>query len=307
MRDRFNGHDGRRRLIETLLANRLVCHDEPLATAIADSVVVEQVAAGEHLISEGASDNDLFFILSGKLAIIVRGTFKSERLAGSHVGEMSAINPARPRSASVVATEGCVVARLSEAAFSTLTMRFPVIWRRLAEELAERVADSNRLVPTSRTDTNLFVISSTEALPIARAVEGRFANDPFTTVVWDKGVFVASTYPIEALEAALHSSDFALAIAAPDDQTTSRGRRTRSPRDNVTFEVGFFMGRLGRQRTFILRPTGFELKLPNDLAGLTLLSFSTDTSMPLHQRVAPACDAIRQLIAKLGLRGLQWL
>jgi predicted nucleotide-binding protein len=41
------------------------------------------------------------------------------------------------------------------------------------------------------------------------------------------------------------ASDFAIAIAQPDDVTKTRGKRKNTPRDNVIFELGFFMGRLG--------------------------------------------------------------
>ena len=49
---------------------------------------------------------------------------------------------------------------------------------------------------------------------------------------------------MESLERELDQSDFAIAIAQPDDLTESRGEAKPTPRDNVIFELGFFMGRL---------------------------------------------------------------
>jgi hypothetical protein len=56
---------------------------------------------------------------------------------------------------------------------------------------------------------------STEALPIARAVQNAFASDPLTAVVWTDGVFRVTNYPLEILEAQIDDSDFAIAIAHP--------------------------------------------------------------------------------------------
>ena len=45
---------------------------------------------------------------------------------------------------------------------------------------------------------------------------------------------------------ALDQFDFAVMILSPDDMTESRDQSYASPRDNVLFELGLFMGRLGR-------------------------------------------------------------
>jgi predicted nucleotide-binding protein with TIR-like domain len=44
-----------------------------------------------------------------------------------------------------------------------------------------------------------------------------------------------------------------------------RNDETLGPRDNIVFELGLFMGRLGRERTFIVRPASGPLKIPSDL------------------------------------------
>jgi CRP/FNR family transcriptional regulator, cyclic AMP receptor protein len=42
-----------------------------------------------------------------------------------------------------------------------------------------------------------------------------------------------------------------------------------SPRDNVIFELGLFMGALSRERTLVLVPKGMDFKVPSDLLGMT--------------------------------------
>src|SRR5262249_46203633 len=54
-----------------------------------------------------------------------------------------------------------------------------------------------------------------------------------------------------------------------DDFTKSRGVETKSPRDNLIFELGLFMGALGRRRAFPIVAPGKNtaVKLPSDLLG----------------------------------------
>ena len=44
-------------------------------------------------------------------------------------------------------------------------------------------------------------------------------------------------------------------------------------RDNVIFEFGLFIGKLGPEPVFFVIPRGEELHLPSDLLGLTPLTF----------------------------------
>jgi predicted nucleotide-binding protein len=145
---------------------------------------------------------------------------------------------------------------------------------------------------------NVFIISSVEALEIARTIQNALAHD-FTIVLWTDGVFRASWYPIESLERQLDQSDFAIAVVQPDDMTSIRGTEVATPRDNVIFELGMFIGRLGRQRSFLIEPRGTEVKLPSDLAGITTVPYKYDPSN-LAASMGPACNRVREILKDLG-------
>jgi predicted nucleotide-binding protein len=212
---------------------------------------------------------------------------------------MSAIQPTQRRSATVIATEDSVVCKLTELQLADLGRQHPDIWRFFAKELARRLEQRNAFVTSTRDRIRVFIISSAEALEVARTIQNAFDHDPFKVIVWTDGVFRASWYPVESLERELDQSDFAIAIAQPDDITRSRGETAPSPRDNVIFELGLFIGRIGRHRSFLVEPRGEEAKLPSDLSGITSITYKYDRK-DLAAGLGPACNRIRNIIKELG-------
>lgn len=138
----FQGSEGRLRLIDALISQPLI-RDNDLAAAVEPYLELEEVLAGTNLIKQGASDTDLFLILSGAFSVAIDGRVVARKKAGEHVGEMAVVNPFTPRSASVTATSDSVVARIPEPDFSALADRYPRLWRRIALELASRLRDGN--------------------------------------------------------------------------------------------------------------------------------------------------------------------
>lgn len=117
--------------------------------------------------------------------------------------------------------------------------------------------------------------------------------------VWDQGTFGPSQYPLESLENKLESTDFAIFVFVPDDVTTAREKKTHTVRDNVLFELGLFMGKISRERTFVIVPRGVELHLPTDLDGLTLLYYDANRDDGnLKAALGPACTTIRAAMKK---------
>jgi CRP/FNR family cyclic AMP-dependent transcriptional regulator len=134
----FEGSDGRRHLIETLISQPLI-REQNLAIVVARRLKLEAVPAGTNLIRQGASDTDLFLILDGTFSIAVDGRIVARKRDGEYVGEMAVVDPRTPRSASVTANSDSIVARIAESDFSALADRFPQLWRRIALGLAGRL------------------------------------------------------------------------------------------------------------------------------------------------------------------------
>jgi predicted nucleotide-binding protein len=122
------------------------------------------------------------------------------------------------------------------------------------------------------------LICSAEALPIAKTIRIGLSHDADVETWSDEDIFPPGGYPIEALEKKVNEADFGIALAEPDDLVLSRDRQSTTPRDNVIFELGFFMSRLGRYRTLLLVPHDEQIKLPSDFKGLTPITYNKGSS-----------------------------
>ena len=302
MQQRFNGPDSRPLLIEALRIQPIVGGDASLAEALADSAEVASFPTGSSIVKQAAPDNDLHFILAGTVSIRVSGRQVTALAAGQHFGEMAILDPGKPRSASVVADEETVTARIPAGAFAYLADDTPQLWKNVARTLADHISQHNRSVAPMNPHPVLFIGCSAEALPIGRAIESALEHDPIEVHIWDDDVFKASQYPLESLELELPKVDFAVLVLSPDDQVTSRNRTSEAPRDNLVFELGMFMGALGRSRTFLIRPDGTAIKLPTDLAALTALRYQSDAQVTNSADVSSICEQLRSTIMELGPR-----
>jgi hypothetical protein len=126
---------------------------------------------------------------------------------------------------------------------------------------------------------NVFIGSSAAAVPVAEHVQAELAPVSLPEI-WTNGKFRSHLTPIESLFLALEEFQFAVFIALPEDISKKRGKDQSTMRDNVLFEAGLFLGRLGRERVFMISPQNdstVTLSLPSDLTGIEPTHYDPST------------------------------
>ena len=300
MLQRFTGESGRRLRVQALLSQKLIAGKLELAEKLSDSAKFFELSKGQTLIEQNAAENDVYMIITGSFDVLINGRKIARRFPNDHVGEMAAIEMTQQRSASVIASEQSVVAQISEAEFSALGSQFPEIYLAVARELSRRLHQRNAHVAAARERTKVFIISSVESLEVARIVQNSFAHDNFLPVLWTDGVFRVASYPMQSLIDEVTDSDFAIAIAHGDDTSSIRGKEWPVPRDNVIFELGLFMGHLGKDRAILMEPRDDGVKLPSDMTGITTIPYRYQVGRDCVAMMAPACNLLREHILRLG-------
>ena len=149
-----------------------------------------------------------------------------------------------------------------------------------------------RMTSPAEPTPRVFVASSAEALDLARVVTSelsyRHRLDP---TLWEE-FFAPSEFNLAELERAARTHPFGVFVLRADDLLWSRGVSAPVPRTNVLVEFLLFVGRNGRRRCVLLRPSG-DIELPSDLDGLTHVPYDADRAV--HDPVGalqPACDKV---------------
>ncbi|WP_163836826.1 TIR domain-containing protein [Spartinivicinus ruber] len=147
----------------------------------------------------------------------------------------------------------------------------------------------------------LFIASSVESLDVAEAVNVNLDHDLEVTI-WKNGTFRLSSSTIDDLVKKSSTVDFALFIFTPDDIATIRDAQEHVVRDNVLFELGLFIGAIGKERSFILKPRNVEMHLPTDLLGITAADYEANRSDgDLTSATNRACSLVKSEVSRIGL------
>jgi len=299
IKPRFTGASGRNNLLAAICSQQSVAGNARLARQLIDAGVLQEFAANKIIIRQGDTDNDIFMIISGSVSVIINKREVAIRSSGTHVGEMALLDPTARRSATILTKEKTVVLRLSEVKVTRIAHNFPEFWRRFAVELATRLRERTKFIHEPNPVPVVFIGSSTEAIDEASYMNRTLGRHNLICKLWTQGVFQLSQTTIEDLIRVSRECDFAILFLTPDDMTSSRGRRKSSPRDNVVFELGLFMGAIGRDRTYIAVPRGTDLKLPTDLLGVTHASYNRGPANSLGRRLRQVSRILRRRIQSI--------
>jgi len=143
----------------------------------------------------------------------------------------------------------------------------------------------------------VFIASSKEAEPIAKAIQLNL-DDVALVTVWSQA-FLLGENVIDGIVRNLASSDFGIFVFAPDDTVKIHGNDYAAVRDNVILELGAFIGRLGKMRSFIICPEGVPLRLPSDLYGVIFAHYKVeDVEANITVALSAACTEVSMAIAR---------
>jgi hypothetical protein len=143
----------------------------------------------------------------------------------------------------------------------------------------------------------VFLGSSVEGLPVARALKTQLINDLAITL-WDEdSVFGLGDSTLDVLERAVSAYQFGLFVFTPDDELHSRGEVRAVARDNVLFELGLFIGKLTRRRAFAVQPSKRHIVMASDLAGIMTAQYDPDEP-DLGAALTSACGHIRRAVTR---------
>jgi predicted nucleotide-binding protein len=162
----------------------------------------------------------------------------------------------------------------------------------------EETVPKNEIVEKKKLESKkgkpkVFIGSSSEGLEICYALQENL--DDFAEVtIWNQSIFNLSSTVIESIVDTVYNFDFAILVFTADDILIKRGVEYSSPRDNVIFELGLFIGTLGRGRTFLVYDKDSKIHMPSDLSGVTAATFSRRQDGNLLAALMPVCQRIKR-------------
>lgn len=126
----------------------------------------------------------------------------------------------------------------------------------------------------------LFIVSSSE-FPIYRlqfkdslnTMLKHLSLDYIECLSWrDDGVFKQGYSFLDTL--VKMPPNYVVVLVTPDDTAVIKGKEYIIPRDNVVFEYGLFLGKLGLDKTFFVTPKNTpDLQIMSDLKGISTVRY----------------------------------
>jgi len=155
----------------------------------------------------------------------------------------------------------------------------------------------------------VFIASSRESLDWAAFIMTKLNEHEMTADSWDlQSLFRPSEYFLDSFLEKIAEYDFGVFFFSPDDTLVKRGRESKSVRDNVLFELGIFIGQLGRKRNFVFRPNMEDFHWLSDLNGLLNIQYSYKQQadpITISRELTGPCRTVIHRIKEIGIRSKQ--
>lgn len=150
----------------------------------------------------------------------------------------------------------------------------------------------------------LFIGSSREGVNIARQIKSAIDAECFDWLdvqIWDEGkIFARNKSALDSLFKASRRYEYGILIATSDDLTLSRFRLKASPRDNIVFEIGLFLGSLGLERAYMLLEK--KSKTPSDFYGINVPTFNRKDKAGLEDTINKLVDSIKETRNRFSIK-----
>lgn len=140
----------------------------------------------------------------------------------------------------------------------------------------------------------IFIGSSREGYSAALQIKNRLSSFA-ECQIWDEGFFEPNRSTFEMLSQYSVLFDFAIIVASGDDLQLKRDSLEVIARDNIIFEFGLYVGKLGRRRAFMIKERSIDL--PSDLYGITIPTYKTDVTDSGKTLDEICDDLIKQMTA----------
>jgi len=141
----------------------------------------------------------------------------------------------------------------------------------------------------------VLINPSREGLKYAKVVQQELEYSA-STVMWSEYEFTDGRIWIENLIRDAGRFDFAVFVLTEEDVGWLRGER--DARTTVAFQAGFFVGRLGLDRTFFIVPK-IGRSFVGDLVGISTLSYDSEQE-PIESALKPVTYRLVSRIKRFG-------
>jgi predicted nucleotide-binding protein len=142
---------------------------------------------------------------------------------------------------------------------------------RILREKAQPHDISAVAVPSPSASRTVFLIHGHDELNLLRLCQLLKDRWDIQSIILKERAGKGRTL-IEKFEGEAPAATFAIALLSPDDQVQGAGANYPQARPNVVFELGWFYGRLGREKVCILLRKG--TKIHSDLDGISRIEFN---------------------------------
>ncbi len=299
--DRFSGERGRRKLIALLRKSPLVDGNQTLAEQLVQHGIRKDFNEGDYLIRQGDDDDDIYFLISGEVDILVNQRYLTTRKAPDHVGEMSLVNPKEERSADVVARKETTTLVLGENVFSEIADTFSGLWKNIAIELSDRLKQREKRIQGPNPLPRILIIYPHEQRNVAKELQGILEHNDLVVELWSDMNHIPSTGLVESHLAKAQHIDFAILFLKSYPEETFDSDHPSKESAQQVFELGLFMGAVGRKRTFMImeKASGAFLGLPKNIEGLRIIEYDLKDGTTTFPKVQAE---LLNVIQRLGPR-----